>query len=178
MVAPKGHPIWGNPRKPKKYTPQKYWEGACKYFDWSIKNPIKIIEQSKMPQKLPSNYKKETHGPIKNFTKQVIELPHARAFSIERLCVFLNIHRSTFNNYLSGKGYETYFDISLRIKDIIDSQHFEGGMSGLFNAGIVTRKLGLAEKNDHTSSDGTMTPNIIVSSKKTEEELNKLISGD
>jgi len=174
-AAPKGHPLWGNPLNPKKYTPEEFWEGSCKYFDWSNKNPIKIIEQAKMPQRLPSNYKKEIHGSIKNFTKQTIDLPHTRAYSIERLCVFLDISRETFYNYLKKKGYETYFDISKRIKDIIDSQHFEGGMSGTFNANIVTRKLGLAEKNEHTSPDGSMTPQIIVSSEKTEQELNKLI---
>ena len=52
MPAPKGHPLWGNPIKPKKYTPEKLWEGAIEYFKWCDENPIIVIEQSKMPQRL------------------------------------------------------------------------------------------------------------------------------
>ena len=61
---------------------------------------------------------------------------------------FVNITSQTFYNYTKEAGYETYFDICARIKDIIDGQHFEGGMTGAFDAGIVARKLGLPEKQN------------------------------
>ena len=169
--APKGHPLWGNPLNPKKYTPEELWEGACEYFDWCKKNPLKIIEQTKMPQRLPSNYKKETHGSIKNFTKQTIELPHQRAYSIEGLCVYLNMTTQTFFNYSKESGYETYFDICTHIRQIINSQHFEGGMGGIFNANIVTRKLGLSE-NVKTSQQVIISP----MSQDEGDELKKLFN--
>jgi hypothetical protein len=86
----------------------------------------------------------------------------------------LNIDTQTFYNYASGKKeYETYFDICTRIRNIIDSQHFEGGMAGTFNAGIVTRKLGLAEKTNNEVN--VNFPKIEVKDQDTASEVEKLI---
>jgi len=162
MPAPKGHPLWGNPLNPKKYTPQQLWDGACNYFQWCDENPIYKVEQTKLPQKLDAQMMK-TMKPamIKAFLKQTVEMPLPRAYSIERLCIHLNISRETFDNYSKTEGYETYFDICTRIRQIIDSNHFEGGMAGTFNAGIVTRKLGLAEKKEvDLSMDVPLFPDI------------------
>jgi hypothetical protein len=174
MAAPKGHPLWGNPLKPKKYTPEQFWEGACEYFQWCEDNPIMVIEQSKMPQRLDASLAKTLKpSQIKGFMKQTIELPHNRAYSIERLCIYLNITRETFDNYSKSEGYETYFDICKRIREIIDSQHFEGGMAGTFNANIVTRKLGLIDKQQ---SDVNVTlPKIEVKDQETKEAIEKLV---
>ena len=150
--APKGHILWGNPRKPKKYTPEKLWDKFLEYKEWADNNPIMVIEQSKMPQRLPNNYDKTIHGSIKNFTQQTIKLPHPRAYSIEMFSVFANMSDETFLNYEKKEGYETYFGICKRIRKIIDSQHFEGGMAGVFNANIVTRKLGLKEQSELSGS--------------------------
>lgn len=170
MPAPKGHPLWGNPRKPKKYTPDKLWIGAVGYFEWCDKNPIMILEQSKLPQRLPANYDKKKHGAIKNFTQQIVKLPHQRAYSIEGLCNYLNMSVQTFDNYSKDKKYQTYFGVCSRVRQIIDSQHFEGGMVGLFNANIVTRKLGLQEKIQTSQ-------NIIISPMSEEEaaEISKVM---
>lgn len=177
MAAPKGHPLWGNPIKPKKYTPEQLWEGACEYFEWCNENPVIIVEQTKMPQKLDSSMMK-TMKPamVKAFLKQTIEMPHERAYTVEGLCIYLNISRETFYEYAKGEGtYNTYPDTCTRIKDIIDNQHFIGGMAGTFNAGIVTRKLGLAEK---TQSDiSVKMPNITVQNQETADELKKFIEG-
>ena len=146
--------MWGNPVKPKKYTPMQLWKEACNYFNWCDNNPWMMIEQSKQPQRLPTNYDKAKHGNIKNFLNQTVKLPHQRPYSIERLCNFLNISFQTFENYSKTEGYETYFEVSARIRQIIDAQHFEGGMVGAFNANIVTRKLGLAEKQELAGANG------------------------
>lgn len=175
MAAPKGHPLWGNPLKPKKYTPEQFWEGACEYFQWCEDNPIMVIEQSKMPQRLDASLAKTLKpSQIKGFMKQTIELPHPRAYSIEGLCIFLNIDMQTFYNYASNEEtYKTYFETCTRIRNIIDNQHFTGGMAGTFNAGIVTRKLGLAEK---TNNEHTVTfPKIEVRDQQTANEIEKLI---
>lgn len=174
MAAPKGHPLWGNPLNVKKYTPEEFWEGAVGYFNWCIDNPIMVYEQSKMPQRLPANYNKKTHGPIKNFTKQIIEIPRKRAFSVEGLCNYLDIHIQTFLNYESKKGYETYFEVVKRVRQIINTQHFEGGMAGVFHSLIVIRKLGLAERTDISSLGKSLAPKVIVQDSQTAKELNKL----
>jgi hypothetical protein len=154
MPAPKGHKMWGNPCKPKSYSPEELWTNACLYFEWVDANPWMMIEQSKQPQKLPTNYDKKLHGSIKNFLNQIVKLPHARPYTIEGLCIYLNISAKTFRNYSDVAGYETYFPICSHIKTVIDNQQFDGGMVGAFNANIVTRKLGLADKQELTGKDG------------------------
>lgn len=167
--APKGHPLWGNPLNPKKYTPEELWEKALDYFKWADENPWVMIEQSKMPQRISEKMALGMKpSMVKSFLKQTVELPHQRPYSIEALCLHINISRETFDNYSKEKGYETYFDICRAIRDIIDRQHLEGGMVGAFNANIVTRKLGLQEKIQSTQ-------NIIISpmSKEEEEEIKR-----
>ena len=148
MPAPKGHPRWGNPLNPKLYTPEGLWEEACKYFDWANKNPWHKIEQTKQPQRLPQNYDKAKHGSISAFLKQVVKIPVQRPYTIEGLCNFLNISVDTFLNYSNKAGYETYFGVSARIREVINNQQLEGGLVGAFDSGIVARKLGLADKKE------------------------------
>jgi len=129
MPAPKGHPMWNNPKNVKLYTPEELWDEAEKFFGWCKENPwIKVDFKGKDAER--------------------VEIPVERPYSVAALCNWLNISDETFRNYEKGKGYESYFGVSARIKRIIDTQYFEGGMVGAFNANIVSRKLGLAEKID------------------------------
>lgn len=83
MPAPKGHPRWGNPLKPKKYSAEQLWEGACKYFEDCKKNP----------------YKKQDFIRGGKEAGKIIELEIERPFSIEGLCIFLDLNKQTFYNY-------------------------------------------------------------------------------
>lgn len=159
MAAPKGHPLWGNPLNPKKLTPEELWNGACEYFQWCDDNPI-IIEDF---------IKSGAMGGEK------VYINHRRAYNIERLCIFLDISDMTFSNYSKATGYETYFEICTRIKKIIDSQHFEGAMSGTFNASIAAMKLGLQQKiqSNQTISITSMNPEEEAELKKAFEDAKK-----
>lgn len=130
MPAPKGHPLWGNPLNPKLYDPETLWLAACEYFEWCNQNPCEKQDFIKGGE----------------FAGQIVKLKIERPYSIEGMCNHLNITRETFDNYSKKEGYETFFYTCKCIRQIIDSQHFEGGMVGAFNANIVTRKLGLVEK--------------------------------
>ena len=102
MAAPKGHKRWGNPLKPKKYTPEELWQIAIDYFEWCDNNPLSITEQSRMPQKLTNEMAKTLKpNQINKFMKQIVELPTQRAYSIEGFCVFANMSKITFYNYES-----------------------------------------------------------------------------
>lgn len=173
MAAPKGHPLWGNPCKPKKYSPEELWNKSLEYFEWVDNNPIMIVEQTKMPQRLDASMMK-TMKPamVKKFLTQTVELPHQRCYSLEGLCMFLNIDDDTFRNYSREVGYETYFEVCARIRKIIDKQHLEGGMAGTFNANIVTRKLGLVEKS-HNEVNVNM-PKVEVQDKETAKAIEGL----
>lgn len=159
MAAPKGHPLWGNPLNPKKLSPEELWEGACNYFKWCEDHPI-VIEDF---------IKSGTMGGEK------VYMNHSRAFSIERLCIFLDIDEQTFANYSKASGYETYFGTCSRIRKIIDSQHFEGAMSGTFNANIAAMKLGLQQKIQNTQNIvyTPMTEEEAAAMKQAEEDAKK-----
>ena len=138
MAAPKGHPLWGNPLNHKKLTPTELWDGAIDYFKWCDENP----------------WHKEDFIKSGEMAGSIVKLKTQRPYTIEGLCIHLNISYQTFFNYSKEAGYETYFDICTHIRKVIDNQHFEGGMVGAFNANIVTRKLGLTEKTELTGKDG------------------------
>lgn len=137
MVAPKGHPIWGNPKNKKTYTPEELWNKFIEYTEWVEKNPW---------------YKNDFIKSGEN-AGQVVKLEIQRPYSIEEFCNHAEISTQTFFNYSKRDGYETYFDICSRIKQIIDAQHFSGGMVNVFNSNIVTRKLGLTEKTEAKVED-------------------------
>lgn len=169
MPAPKGHPLWGNPLNIKKYTPEELWEGAKQYFEWCNKHPWKKKEQKR------GNTSINVKGDFKASNKAlsgIIEMPIQRPYSIEGLCTFLSITTKTFYNYSQENGYETYFHICSFIKQIIDNQHFEGGMTGAFDAGIVARKLGLIDKKQTELNIPNL--NINVSSEETKNNIKKL----
>jgi hypothetical protein len=160
MPAPKGHPRWGNPIKPKRYNAKTLWEGACKYFDWVDKNPWYINEQLKQKPSIPKD-SKLTKRDIKSILDPIVKIPTQRPYSIEGLCIFLNICRNTFDEYSKDEKDKTKTDVCSRIKNIIDMQHFEGGVTGAFDSGIILRKLGLVEKHDLTT-DGESINAILV----------------
>ena len=156
MPAPKGHPRWGNPLNPKKYTPEKLWEKACEYFDWIDEHPYYKNEQKKGSVNIPkgsdlSEIDKDVFSPI-------IEIPTIRPYTLIGFCLFANIGHNTFQSYEKD---ETFATVCTCIRDTVESQMFEGGLVGTFEKVLVARKLGLVEKHDITS-DGESINAIIV----------------
>lgn len=147
MAAPKGHPLWGNPLNVKKLTPKELWEGACSYFEWCDKNPW---------------IKEQWVGKDANYVEEKLQRP----YSIEALCVHLDISFDTFSNYSKKEGYETYFEVCSRIRKIIDAQHFEGGMVGAFNSNITSKKLGLVDKQEVDNKGHIIAYNAVVSKEE------------
>ena len=73
----------------------------------------------------------------------VAQLPKMRAMTIEGLCIFLDIHKSTWIDY---RNRERFRDVTDRVDAIIRTQKFEGAAAKLLNGKIITRDLGLVEK--------------------------------
>ena len=60
---------------------------------------------------------------------------------------------------------------------MIYEQKFTGAAAGLLNPNIIARDLGLADKTDHASSDGSMSPQpavVMNLSALSDEELDQL----
>ena len=104
-------------------------DGAYEYFQWVHNNPL---------------YEMIIQG-----GKEFI-VPKMRAMTIEGLCIFLDIQRSTFDNYCDekNKSYKDFLGVTTRIKEILRTQKFEGAAAGLLNSNIIARDLGLKDKSE------------------------------
>jgi hypothetical protein len=155
MPAPKGHKRYNEAFRPKIFTVETLWNEFVDYIEWCAENPI--IQQ------------------VSHVKNGVIDIEHKRPYSIEGFCNFVDINKQTFFNYAKAEGYETFFDICSRITQTIDNQHFEGGMVGIYNSNIVTRKLGLIEKSEQNIK-GETALKVEVSNPETKAILDDLIS--
>lgn len=151
MAAPKGNNYWEFRNKHGrdfKYTPDELWNEGVKYFEWmkdrvwNKKDPIKSGENAGI----------------------LIDVPTQTPMSIDSFCLFADISYDTFRNYESkSEEYVDFFEITTRIRKIIESQQFEGATVGAFNPNIIARKLGLTDKTDITSNGNSINnpPNTI-----------------
>lgn len=115
--------------KPKFATPDALWDACCEYFEWMQSRPLIEVK--------PFAYE----GQI-----TMADLPHQRAMTLASLCVFLDISFSTWDEW--RKSRPDLSDVITRVERIIFAQKFEGAAAGLFNANIIARDLGLADKKE------------------------------
>ncbi|KKN16551.1 hypothetical protein LCGC14_0974710 [marine sediment metagenome] len=162
----KGQFTIGNPGREKIFTTPKELEEYIKeYFDECDNNPFK---------------KTEFHG--KDAEECIVPIP--RPYTIEGLSVHLEITRQALLNYEKAKGYEPYFNVVTHAKDFIKQRLVEAAVAGItkesFSKFLLINSSDYADKSevDHRSGDRSMQPmNIIVDSKDTGDEFEKLIDG-
>lgn len=84
----------------------------------------------------------------------IVSIPMVTPLSIESFCVFADISRQTFLNYEKGDNvgdHQDLVEVATHIREVIETQQFEGASVGAFNPSIMARKLGLSEKTDVTT---------------------------
>jgi hypothetical protein len=146
MAAPVGNQFWKlrskHGREKLFSTPEILWEAACEYFQWCEDNPFHKAEAKTVNT---GDYQSKV---------EIVNLPHMRPFTIQGLCSYLDCNSQYFNqfeNSLREKTAETAKGFSLiltRIRETIYNQKFSGAASGFFNANIIARDLGLADKKE------------------------------
>ncbi len=162
----KGQFIIGNPGREKIYTdPGKLQIHIDEYFNHQDNNPI---------------IRSEVHGK----DAETIQVPIQRPYTIEGLARQLGLVRMSLINYEKKEGYEPYFDIITRAREKIREQWIELGLIGVgkehFTKFMLINNADYQDKSevDHRSGDRSMQPmNIIVDSKNTGDEFEKLING-
>ena len=141
MSAPKGNRFWEarstHGRKPKFKSPDVLWEACVEYFSWVEENPLHTAELVKH------------QGEAK-----VATLPKMRAMTINGLCIFLDIARSTWDEY--RKKSDDFSNIITRAENIIYEQKLSGAAADLLNPNIIARELGLSDKKE-VSLDGPLS---------------------
>ena len=136
MAAPKGNQFYKLVKNWKIgadriYQPNELWGAFVKYCEW--------IEANPMPEeKVFGTGFRTTVGKM-------------RAMTVKGFCIYANMSYSTFQRYEDDEAYCT---ITLRIKDIIFTQKFEGAASDILNPSIIARELGMPDKKEVTGKDG------------------------
>lgn len=168
------------------------WEAACEYFQWCDDNPWMKVEQKKGNSNIDvfdliELAKKEgldTKQVLESATNPLMEIPTSRPYTIQGLCSYLNCNTDYFNQFekeLSKKNTidsKDFSEVITRIRETIYQQKFEGATIGAFNATIISRDLGLADKKDHTSNGETITTPARILTKKEAQELYNSLEND
>ena len=140
MQFQKGNKFWlarsSHGRNPIFSNPEQLRNACYEYFQWVEDNPL---------------YEEKIFHSQGMITKDTIT--KMRAMTISGLCIFLDIDRTTWENYRNNNDF---FRITKEVEEIIYNQKFTGAAADLLNSNIIARELGLADKqqNEHTGVDG------------------------
>ena len=119
-------------------TPEAMMEAALDYFKWSDANPL-VEEKAFQFQGAPV----------------MADLNKVRPYTLKAFLLHAGCSTQSWSDYRSRAEFS---DIVNAIDDTIRTQKFDGAVAGLMNPNIIARDLGLVDKQDLTSSDGSMTP--------------------
>jgi hypothetical protein len=129
-------------------------EAAYDYFQWVEDNPLgkAIIYQGEVSSK---------------------QEDLMRAMTIKGLCIYWGVNTFYLNHFtvnldLEKEEGKDFSQVINTIKEIIETQKFEGASAGLLNPNIIARDLGLIDKQVVETKDTTKD--------RTDDELNDLIT--
>ena len=130
-----------NTGKPKKIkNPQELWEAACDYFQWCDDNPMAKQDFIRGGDSAGAKVDLDIPRP---YTWQGLE-SHLDDIGLV----------SKLDDYRANKdkSYEKYQDVLTRIGRVIDDRKYVGAATNIYNAGFISKDLGLTEKvEQHTT---------------------------
>ena len=128
-----------NGGRPRTFeSPDDMMEAALKYFAWSDGSPMKEQKAFQFQG-----------APV------MAEINKLRPYTLR---AFLLHAGSSYQSWHDYKSRPEFSEVMATIDDTIRTQKFDGATAGLMNPNIIARDLGLVDKQDLTSSDGSMTP--------------------
>ena len=141
MAATKGNQFWKARAKHGRDkifgTPQIMLEAAFDYFSWVEDNPLtkSIVFQ----------------GAVSG-TENLM-----RAMTIKGLCIYWGVNTQYLNDFIGNLNLDDeeakdFSSVISTIKEIIETQKFEGASAGLLNPNIIARDLGLTDKKELSGS--------------------------
>ena len=137
MAAPKDNKFWmlrsKHGRDKLFATPELLWDAACEYFQWVESNPLY-----------------ETKGFAFQGVVTKETFPKMRAMTLSQLCFYLHCSDSYFRAFKSTlqEKDKDFLTVINEIESIIYNQKFQGASADLLNANIISRDLGLTDKQE------------------------------
>lgn len=128
--------------KPIFDDPNDLWEACQEYLAWVEDNPL---------------YETKGFAFQGAVTKETF--PKMRAMTIGGLCIFLDIARSTWDEWKKNRA--DLSEIITRVEEIIRDQKFTGAAADLLNPNIIARELGLADKSDTKVETGDALTSLL-----------------
>lgn len=110
---------------------------AAEYFEWCDNNPWMVNEA-----------RTESHGNGSGSSTTIVEVPAGRPYTWPALCSYLGCSESYFRAFKSTHkdSHLDFLAVIDWIEQMIYNQKFEGASIGVFNANIISRDLGLIDK--------------------------------
>ena len=128
-----------NGGRPRTFeTPEAMFEAALAYFKWADANPL-VEEKAFQFQGSPV----------------MADINKMRPYTLK---AFMLHAGSSYQSWSDYRARAEFSEVVNMIDDTIRTQKFDGAVAGLMNPNIIARDLGLVDKQDLTSSDGSMTP--------------------
>lgn len=109
------------------------------YFQWAVDNPIEKEEMIK-------------GGPMAGETGTV---KIARPFSITALRTYIGMSSRQWKKYREDPAFSEFEEVMDFFEDVCKTQKLEHAMVGLYNAGIVSKDLGMADKSESVVKNET-----------------------
>lgn len=160
MAAPKGNQYWklrsSHGRGKLFSTPELLWQAACEYFEYCDSHPWKVTK---------------TKSKGKNREKE--ETPTQCPFSLTGMMSYLDVSEAYWRQFKESNHDEDFSTVITRIENIIKTQQLEGALVGAFNANIVARINGLADKQE-LSGEVRSGLTVIVKNQEEADLLDKL----
>lgn len=140
--------------RPLHYTPKQLAEKFEEYVKWSEENVIEIGERQKGIA--PGGYVDKT---TTNYKQRLI--------SVHGFLVFIGKSKRWWTELSDGKQGDKFSTLKDSITSYCEDYQKEMAAAGIFNANIISRLLGLADKKELTGE----SINIIVNSQEEKEKL-------
>lgn len=135
----KGNQLWRQnkmvPRPFKFNSPDEFLAAVHAYFEWSDENPI---EEQKV------------FG-----TGLKINVNHDRPLTMASACIHMGMAKSTWALY---RDKPEFTEVIHMVESVMTEQKFAGAAVGIFNANIIARDLGLADRKE---IDGKLTIEVV-----------------
>lgn len=145
--------------RPLSYKPKELLQKFVEYIDWAKAHPIENIYETS-----GTSFSGDSYG---NTNKNL----KPRLISIGGFLVFIGQTESWWSHLEDGKRGEEFFKVKDKIKSYCESYQKEMAAAGIFKENIISRLLGLKDKQEvENKGEGFK---IIVHS----EEEKKIVEG-